>query len=81
MLDSRVVLTILHWNSVWMVFAFNFFATDFEQEPLVTDHHVIYSPTLHMNGELRLHAQHWEGLRDWQDQQSPAHNLKRKPTQ
>lgn len=51
MLDSRLVLATLHWNSTCVTFVFEILATDFEQKPLVTDLHIIRSPTLCMNVE------------------------------
>lgn len=77
MFDSRGVLTILPWNSVCMVFVFEMFATDFEQEPRVTDLHVAQSPTLHVSLELQLHAWHSP---DKQDQQSTHPQSKEETT-
>lgn len=73
MLDSRILF-------VWFLFL-DSFATDFEQDPLITDLPVIHSSTLRVNVELRLHAQQCEGSIDRHCQQSPTHNLKRKPAQ
>lgn len=80
MFDSRGVLTILPWDSVCMVFVFEMFATDFEQDPCVTDVHVAHSPTLRVTLELQLHAWHWEGSPDKQDQQSTHPQSKEETT-